>query len=456
MGVRGTCLCQEGIVKPLLTKPVKRVSVHEQGAKRIASVRFYKHSSAKRRNIMAAKTAGTKKASEAAVKEEKAKTTKKAATTAKTKTAAKTGTATKAKTTNQAGTAAKAKTTKAATGTKAKAAKKTAAAAPVIIDKKAGPFTICLDVGGTKVLGVIFDKNDQIVYRLKKRSTEGGSGAQDVEKVIVDVVNEMLKASGIKKQQVRAVASCAPGVIDQENGIVLFTPNLPWRNYNMKQSMEEKLGLPFFVGNDVNLGVLGEYKFGVARGYNDVVGLFVGTGMGGGLILDGKLYTGNQFKGAECGHMVLDPEGPLCNCGQRGCLEAFSSKQGMSAYIRTQVSRGRESMMAEVVSEGVFRSKALKKALAANDAVAVEAVDRACHYLAVAIGSLINIFSPQLVILGGGVIEAEGDLFLQKVLAEVDRYCMPSIRTSVEIKNASLGDDSVVYGALALAEEHLK
>ena len=407
---------------------------------------------------MAAKTAGTKKASETAVKEEKAKTTKKAATTAKTKTAAKTGngTAAKTKTTKQAGTASKAKTTKAATGTKEKAAKKTAAAAPVIIDKKAGPFTICLDVGGTKVLGVIFDKNDQIVYRLKKRSTEGGSGAQDVEKVIVDVVNEMLKASGIKKQQVRAVASCAPGVIDQENGIVLFTPNLPWRNYNMKQSMEEKLGLPFFVGNDVNLGVLGEYKFGVARGYNDVVGLFVGTGMGGGLILDGKLYTGNQFKGAECGHMVLDPEGPLCNCGQRGCLEAFSSKQGMSAYIRTQVSRGRESMMAEVVSEGVFRSKALKKALAANDAVAVEAVDRACHYLAVAIGSLINIFSPQLVILGGGVIEAEGDLFLQKVLAEVDRYCMPSIRTSVEIKNASLGDDSVVYGALALAEEHLK
>lgn len=346
-----------------------------------------------------------------------------------------------------------AKPAKPAKPVKAEKPAKTAKAPAV--DKGAGPFTICLDVGGTKVLGVIFDKKKQIVYRLKKKSTEGGSMSNDVEKVIVDVVTEMLAGSGIKKSQVRAVASCAPGVIDQDKGIVLFTPNLPWRNYDMKKSMEEKLGLPFFVGNDVNLGVLGEFKYGVARGYTDVAGLFVGTGMGGGLILDGKLYTGNQFKGAECGHMILDPEGPLCNCGQRGCLEAFSSKQGMSAYIRQQVSRGRESMMADAVTTGVFRSKALKKALAAHDPVAEEAVDRACHYLAIATGNLINIFSPQLVIYGGGVIEAEGDRFLQKILAEVDRYCMPSIRSSVEIKNAALGDDSVVYGALALAEEQL-
>ncbi|MBQ1310473.1 MAG: ROK family protein, partial [Blautia sp.] len=174
------------------------------------------------------------------------------------------------------------------------------------------------------------------------------------------------------------------------------------------------------------------------------------------IILNGELYTGHKFKAAEYGHMILDPEGPLCNCGQRGCLEAFSSKQGMSSYIRQQVQRGRESMMADAVKDGVFRSKMLKKALAAKDAVAVEAVDRACHYLAVATGNMINTFSPDLVIYGGGVIEAEGDYFLKKVLAEVDRYCMPSIRSTVEIKNAALGDDSVIYGDLALIEEHAK
>ena len=218
----------------------------------------------------------------------------------------------------------------------------------------------------------------------------------------------------------------------------------------MASAMREKFGVPFYVGNDVNLGVLGEYHFGAARGYKNIVGFFVGTGLGGGLILNGSLYTGHQFKAAEYGHMILDPEGPLCNCGQRGCLEAFSSKNGMSAYIRQQVARGRESMMAEYVQEGVFRSKKLKKALAAGDKVAMEAVDRACHYLAIATGNLINTFSPDLVLYGGGVFEAVGDLFLEKILAEVDRYCMPQIRETVDIKNASLGDDSILYGDLAM------
>ena len=239
-------------------------------------------------------------------------------------------------------------------------------------------------------------------------------------------------------------------MIDQDRGIVLFTPNLPWRDYDMASSMRKKFGVPFYVGNDVNLGVLGEYHFGAGRGYKNIVGFFVGTGMGGGLVLNGSLYTGNQFKAAEYGHMVLDPEGPLCNCGQRGCLEAFSSKQGMSAYIRQQAARGRETLMAEAVQEGVFRSKKLKKALEAGDKVAMEAVDRACHWLAVAAGNMINIFSPDLVLLGGGVIEAVGDLFLEKVLAEVDRYCMPLIRSTVDIKIADLGDDSILYGDLAM------
>ena len=316
-------------------------------------------------------------------------------------------------------------------------------------------YKICLDVGGTKVLGVIFNEKDEIVYRLKKKSKGNGNYSENVEKVIISVVEEMLQESGIKKSEVCAIASCAPGVIDQDKGIVLFTPNLPWRNYDIKGSMEKKFGIPFFIGNDVNLGVLGEFKFGAARGYKNVVGFFVGTGVGGGLILNGELYTGNQFKAGEYGHMIIDPEGPLCNCGQRGCLESYSSKQGMSAYVRQQVSRGRESMLAEAVSEGVFRSKQLKKALAANDAVAQEAVDRACHYLAVATGSMINVISPDLILYGGGIIEALGDLFLEKVLKEVDRYCMPAIRSTVELKNASLGDDSVVYGCLALIEEQL-
>ena len=311
-------------------------------------------------------------------------------------------------------------------------------------------YNICLDVGGTKVLGAIFNEKDEIIFRLKKRSKGGGDTSSDVEKVIISVVEEMITQSGINRNKLKAIASCAPGVIDQERGVVLFAPNLPWRDYDMASSMQKKFGVPFFVGNDVNLGVYGEYHYGAARGYRNIVGFFVGTGMGGGLVLNGSLYTGHQFKAAEYGHMILDPEGPLCNCGQRGCLEAFSSKQGMTAYIRQQISRGRETMMAEAIQEGVFRSKKLKRALDAGDRVAVEAVDRACHWLAVATGNMINTFSPDLILYGGGVMEAVGDLFLEKILAEVDRYCMPAIRSTVEIKIASLGDDSILYGDLAM------
>ena len=312
-------------------------------------------------------------------------------------------------------------------------------------------YNICLDVGGTKVLGAIFNEKDEIIYRLKKRSNSEGEGSADVEKVIISVVEEMIKKSGIDPKKLNAIASCAPGVIDQDRGIVLFTPNLPWRNYDIAGAMKKKFGVPFFVGNDVNLGVLGEYKFGAAQGYKNIVGFFPGTGMGGGLILDGKLFTGNQFKAAEYGHMTLDPDGPLCGCGQSGCLEVFSSKRGMSDYIRQQVGRKRSCMLAEdVANGGIFRSKRLKKALAAKDEVAMEAVDRACHYLAIATGNMINTISPDLVIYGGGIMEAMGPLFLEKILKELDRYCMISIRPTVDVKLAALGDDSILYGDLAL------
>ena len=311
-------------------------------------------------------------------------------------------------------------------------------------------YNICLDVGGTKVLGAIFNEKDEIIYRLKKRSKSGGEGTADVEKVIISVVEEMIEASGIDRKKLNAIASCAPGVIDQDKGIVLFTPNLPWRNYDIAGAMRKKFGVPFFVGNDVNLGVLGEYKFGAARGYKNIVGFFVGTGMGGGLVLDGKLFTGNQFKAAEYGHMILDPEGPLCGCGQRGCLEALASKTAMTNYIRQQVSRGRECQLADMAAEGVIRSKKLKKAVESGDKVAIEAVDRACHYLAIATGNMINTISPDLVLYGGGIMEAMGELWLEKILAEVDRYCMTTIRPTVEIKIAELGDDSILYGDLAL------
>ena len=314
----------------------------------------------------------------------------------------------------------------------------------------AGKYNVCLDIGGTKVLGAIFNEKGEVVHRLKKRTKENGDDVANIEEIIISTVKEMLEEAELKKSDINAISAGAPGVSDSASGIVLFTPNLPWRNYDIRTPIEKKFGAKFYIGNDVNLGVLGEHRYGVAKGYNNVVGVFPGTGMGGGIIVNGELYTGTGFKAGEIGHMVLDPEGPLCGCGQRGCFESFSSKKGMSGYILQQVSRGRESYLSDKIEIGVFRSKYLKKALKMNDKVAVEAVDRACHYMAVATGSLINIFSPDLIVYGGGIMESCGDIFLEKILDEVDRYCMPSIRPTVELKCASLGDDSVIYGCLAM------
>ncbi len=317
-------------------------------------------------------------------------------------------------------------------------------------------YFICLDIGGTKVLGAIFDSKREIVYRIKKKTKADGDDAQNIENTIISLVEELVDGFNISLKDVAAIAAGAPGVINIEKGVVLFSPNLPWRNYEIKKAIEDKFHVPFFIGNDVNVGVYGEWKYGAAKNLRQVVGLFVGTGMGAGLILDGKLFTGYQDKGAECGHMILDPEGPKCNCGQRGCLEAFSSKQGISDYIRTQAQRGRTTSMEKAVAKGVFKSKALKAAYDEGDEVTIEAIDRACHYLAIGIGNLINTFSPEMVVLGGGVMEAMNEVFMEKILKEVDRYCMPSIRDTVSIKAAALGDDSILFGSLAMIDDMLK
>lgn len=316
-------------------------------------------------------------------------------------------------------------------------------------------YKICLDIGGTKVLGAIFDQSGIIVHRLKKK-TRANEGSINVEDTVVSVVRELIEEFGITMDRVEAIAAGAPGIINDDTGVILFSPNLPWQNYPIKESIEQIFGVPFYIGNDVNLGVLGEWTFGAANGYEHVVGLFIGTGLGGGLIINGKLYSGHQYKGAEFGHMILNIDGPQCNCGQRGCLEAFSSKTGMTDYIRQQIRHGRSTLMETAVSEAVFRSKEMKTAYEQGDAVMIEAIDRACMYLAVASGNLVNMFSPQMVIFGGGVIEALGELFLDKILARVNAFCLPSVRDSVKFEIAALGDDSILFGALALILEKQK
>lgn len=318
-------------------------------------------------------------------------------------------------------------------------------------------YNICLDIGGTKVLGAVFNDKDKLICKIKKRSTEKGNSSENIEEVIIAVTRELIEKANIKKSQINAISAGVPGIINSDTGVVVFTPNLPWRNYDLRSAIEKEFGTKFYLGNDVNVGVLGEHRYGSAKGFKNVVGFFIGTGVGGGLILNKKLFTGNEFKAGEYGHMTIDENGPQCGCGNHGCLEVYSSKKGMAKYIKAECEKGRKSMMLEYIDEnGVFKSKYLKAAIDAKDEVAMEAVDRACHFLAIGTGNMINALSPDCVVYGGGVMESMGDLFLEKILKEVDKYTMPSIRESVEIRKAALGDYSNIYGSLAMIKDAKK
>ncbi|HOA97719.1 ROK family protein [Acetivibrio saccincola] len=313
---------------------------------------------------------------------------------------------------------------------------------------------ICIDIGGTKILGAIVDEKDNIICEVKKK-TKAHKGLEVVEERLLGVIEELLEKSQVPKEEIAAIGAGAPGVINKDTGEIIYSPNLPWKNYNIKKFIEGKLGIPFVVGNDANVGIMGEWKYGAAINKKNVVGIFVGTGIGGGLIVDDKLFTGANHLAGELGHMVINPEGPYCNCGQRGCLESYAGKVAMTREIKNQIKRGRESILKDLMDmeSSVISSKPLKEAIEEKDALAVEVLDKAIYYLAAGTGSLINIFNPEMVVLGGGVIESLG-CYIMPILKEyIKKFILPGMLEGTEIVESALGDHSIIYGALALAKE---
>lgn len=316
---------------------------------------------------------------------------------------------------------------------------------------------ICIDIGGTKILGTIIDENNDIICKVKKK-TKADKGREVVEDRLVSVVEELIVKSGIPKEEIAAIGAGAPGVINKDTGEIIYSPNLPWENYNIKKAIEDRLGIPFFVGNDANVGIMGEWKYGAAINKKNVVGIFIGTGIGGGLIIDNKLFTGANHLAGELGHMVVNPEGPYCNCGQRGCLEAYAGKVSMTREIKNQIKRGRNSILKDLMDmeSPVISSNPLKEAIEEKDALAVEVLDKAIYYLAAGTGSLINIFNPEMVVLGGGVTESLGYYILPVLKEYVKKFVLPGMLEGTEIVESVLGDYSIIYGSLALAKENIK
>ena len=255
------------------------------------------------------------------------------------------------------------------------------------------------------------------------------------------------------------VGAGVPSAISAD-GIAVNAPNLKWENVPVVKALRKHIPVPVAAENDCNMGTLGEYAFGAGKGAKSLVGFFMGTGLGGGLIRNGELLRGENRLAAELGHIVVQHGGRLCGCGRHGCLEAYASKVGMAGRLAHEVFfKGRKSSLLEMC-EGNFasiKSSDLAAAYNAKDEVAVEVVNEAADYLGIGVASMITIFGPNAIILGGGVFEALGKELIDRVRKTARDYTFPppSFRDT-KIALASLGDNAVALGALVYARDSMR
>ncbi len=309
------------------------------------------------------------------------------------------------------------------------------------------PLYLGVDVGGTKILAVATTAEGEILGRKKLKTSAEGSLPDQV----AAAAEGALENAGASLGQVAALGVAVPAVVDSRAGRVVHAPNLANADPHLRDRLAERYPFSVFLGNDVNLGTLAEVWRGVGKGTENVVGIFVGTGIGGGVVLGGRLLTGVEDQGGEIGHLVLSVDGPVCGCGNRGCFEALASRTAIERDLREALAAGRESSLSEAAAAGRIHSGDLAGALQAGDALATEIMTRVGHYLGQGVLTIRHCLNPDLVILGGGVIEACGDFLLPLVQAEIQADHLRRSRDAMRLAVSELGDDAVALGAAALA-----
>jgi glucokinase len=322
--------------------------------------------------------------------------------------------------------------------------------------KGVGPSVIGIDLGGTKVVAGVVTADNRIVGRAK-RATPAKEGARAIVLAIIECVEEALATAGMARGSIAAAGMGAPGPLDAPAGVILFSANLNVKNFPIGPEVASFLDRPVVVRNDVRVAGYAEFRLGAGRGYQDIVVVFVGTGIGGCLIHRGEIVKGLTGNAGEIGHMIIKAGGPRCGCGARGCMEALASKTAIARRVEKAVRKSTPTVLGEKMARkaGRLKSRDLADAFSANDAVALKEIQRAAHFLGVGLGNLINVFGPEIVIVGGGVVEAIGDAYVHMVGTAARAHVLTDPGGKVRIERASLGDDAGVLGAALLAREHL-
>ncbi len=309
-------------------------------------------------------------------------------------------------------------------------------------------YYIGVDLGGTFIKAGIVDADGKIVVK-DKVPTQGEFGAVAVSKNIVAVLEGLLKKSAIEKAEIVEIGVGAPGMIDSKKGEVVYSNNLRWEHYPIAKDVAELIGLPVKIANDANVAALGEAKFGAAAGCEDVVLVTLGTGVGGGVVVNGKIMEGNKSAGAELGHVVIEGDGKQCTCGRKGCLEAYASATALIRDTKEMMMAHADSKMWEV---GGLDDVDGKTAFAyrEKDKYAKAVVNEYIRQLGFGLVNFANIFRPEKILLGGGVC-AEGDNLIKPLQTIMDRDLFgKEMGPAVPICVASLGNSAGILGAAAL------
>ncbi len=315
-------------------------------------------------------------------------------------------------------------------------------------------YYLGLDVGGTNLAAAIVDDNYQIIERLKIPSNAHRSTAEIIDNM-VEVSRGVVAKSGLEISQISSWGIGMPSCINIKTNLLVHANCFGWKNMPIYDHLEGKLPLPFFIENDANCAVYGEALAGAAQGYKDVLMLTLGTGVGGGIIIDGKIYTGADNMGAELGHTKLVYDGELCTCGQKGCLEAYCSLTALLRVTKKTLKLYPQSDFAKMVDEQniEFNGEIIFEAAKKGDPTASGIIEQYIKHLAAGLSTFITIFRPSIIVLGGGIANS-GDFLFNPLREEVYKATFGADMIGVPpIVGAKLGNDAGIIGAALLEQK---
>jgi len=318
-------------------------------------------------------------------------------------------------------------------------------------------FWIGFDLGGTKMLAEVFDRKFRSLGR-KRRKTRGNEGAESGVERIIETITDAMEEAGCKPAQLSGIGIGCPGPLDLNEGVILEAPNLGWKNVAIRKELESKFKCPVVVANDVDLGLYGEYRFGVAQDSRCVVGAFIGTGIGGACIYEGRILRGKSLSCMEIGHLPAVPNGPLSGAGHAGSLEAVASRLSIAGNAVLAAYRGQAPHLLENYGTDIanIRSGAIASAVKEGDTAVEQVVRQAAVQIGKTMAGVIHLLAPDTVVLGGGMVEALPDLFVEIVKKTARENVLPPFRKSFEVMAAELGDDAAVQGAAAWAQSNVE